>query len=230
MNSDNDKIRSRAKRALQRYFEKRTSPRFMLSVVIVLTGLVGFGISAVLLKSGLTAMSIRYPLAVLGAYAVFLGLIRLWAEFERRRFDPEDPVILSAFEEEEEPVRPSVEKSDSRWWDWLDVGGDFIPSDEGCLPMLLIGAIVGLLALLVVAVGAAPVLIAEVFIDVVLAGMLYRRLKLAQAEHWLSAAIQKTWIYVFSAAALLALAGWCLDTLALDSDTMGNAVRELWPK
>lgn len=202
----------------------------MLTVVIVLTGLVGFGISAVLLKSGLTAMSIRYPLSVLGAYAVFLGLIRLWAEFERRRFDPEDPVILGAFEEADEPVKPSLDKSDSRWWDWLDVGGDFLPSDEGCLPALLIGAIIGLLALLVVAIGAAPVLIAEVFIDVVLAGILYRRLKLAQSEHWLSSAIQKTWIYVLGSAALLALIGWCLDTLAIDSDTMGKAVKELWPK
>lgn len=197
----------------------------MLALVILVTALSGFGISFGLLKWGVTSMGLRYPLAVLGAYGIFLALIRLWVEVERRHFDPNDPEIQKALQSEDEPYESPVRKSDAGWWDWLDFPSDL--DAEGCLPTLLIGAVLGLFVLLVSAIGAAPVLFAEVFIDVVLASLLYRRLRIAASEHWLGTAIRKTWLHVLGVALLMGVAGGCLDKMATGSDTMGKAIKEL---
>ena len=224
---DPQKLRGRAKRALRQYFEKRRSPRSMLAIVILLTGLAGFGSSFGLLRSGLHLMSVRYPLSVFGAYGIFLVLIRLWVEVERRHFDSEAEEIKSALEKEDGPEPSDIRVSDSSWWDWLNISPDF-GFDEGCLPVILIGAILGLLGLFVSAIDAAPLLIAEVFVDVALVGLLYRRLSAAAREHWLGTAIRKTWLHVLGTALLLSIVGACLDVMAPQSDSMGKAIREMY--
>ncbi|CAN5428919.1 hypothetical protein BH18VER2_BH18VER2_10440 [soil metagenome] len=88
-----EKWRTRTRRALERYFDKRSAPRLILSVLLILTGTAGLLISILLLHAGLEAMSIRYPIAVLAGYGVFLLLLRFWVEFERARFNPESGEI-----------------------------------------------------------------------------------------------------------------------------------------
>jgi hypothetical protein len=53
----------------------------------VLTGLAGFLISFSLLRFGMTRMWLRYSLAILLAYCVFLLLLRLWLFLQRPRLD-----------------------------------------------------------------------------------------------------------------------------------------------
>ncbi len=203
----------------------------MLSLVILLTGLTGFGLSFGLLKAGFSAMWMRYPLSVLGAYGIFLVLIRLWVEIERRRFDARAGELEVDFEEDREPppspVHGNLSSSRSSWVDWLDFSPD-LGVDEGCLPLILLAAVLGLVVLLVSAIAAAPVLIAEVFVDVALAGLLYRRLRMAAMEHWLGTAIRRTWLHVLGAALLLSLVGACLDVMAPRSDSLGKAVKEMF--
>ena len=57
---------------------RRTSPRMHMLGLVVVTGGVGFLASYALLHAGLRSMALRYPIAALVGYAVFLGLIRLW--------------------------------------------------------------------------------------------------------------------------------------------------------
>lgn len=218
-------LKAKAKRGLRRYFEKKRSPRVMLSLVILVTGLVGFGLSFGLLNAGMTAMWLRYPLAVLGSYVVFLGLIRLWVEIEKHNIDPNDPAISEAMNNEEGPESVSRKSKDSNWLDWLDLPSGL--DGDGFFPILLIAAVIGLLAILVSIIGAAPVLIAEVFIDVALASLLYRHLRIPANEHWLGTAIRKTGGYVFGAALLLSLAGFCLDQMAPGADSAGKAIRQI---
>jgi hypothetical protein len=218
--------RARAARGMRRYFERRRWPRLSLGLVMVFTGLSGFGISYVLLRLGMDAMWQRYPLAVLGAYAVFLLLLRLWVEIERATFDPEDPEVLAALEAgAREPTTKSTKKDS--WLDWLDIpdiGG--VDSAEGCAVGILIAAALGLIVVMVTMVAGAPVLIGEVAMDVFLVSILYRRLKAAEREHWLAAAVRQTWMHVLAAAALLAIIGGCLDMLAPGADTLGEAIRQ----
>jgi len=60
-------------------------PRLLVSFLLALTGAAGFLISAALLRLGVTQMSVRYPLAVISAYCVFLLLLRLWLALQRRK-------------------------------------------------------------------------------------------------------------------------------------------------
>ena len=174
-------------------------------------------------------MGLRYPLSVLAAYAVFLGLIRIWVEIEKRHIDPTDTEIQAAIAEPEESPQVPLDKSTSlSWFDFLD-GMDLAPEidGEGCLVLLVAGAVVCLVVALFSLIGEAPVLFAEVFVDAALAGMLYKRLRTAANKHWLGSAIRKTWGYAIGTAVLLCVAGIFLDISAPGSDSMGKAIKEI---
>ena len=202
----------------------------MLALILILTGLIGFLISFLLLRAGVVEMWQRYPLAVAGAYGGFLGLLRLWVEVERSRFDPRVGEIerdLQNTAEGGEKVRHNSGPRSS-WLDWLDFP-DFsvFDLDEGCLPTILIGVLVALLALLVSAIAAASGLIAEVFLDAFIVSVMYRRLRIAAKEHWLGTAIRKTWWTALLTAGLLAIGGLCLEKLAPGSRSIGPAIHRL---
>lgn len=192
----------------------------MLSVIVLITALSGLGLSAALLKLGLGAMWARYPLALVGAYAVFLALLRLWAEVEKRRMRPEDLDLDTATDEPEQVVSRESRMS---WLDWLN----FSDFDSGLFALLLAG-LLGLLAVVVALIGAAPILMAEIFLDALLASLLFRRLKMPTTEHWLGAAIRKTAGHMVVAVVLLSLVGFCLDLLAPSADSIGPAIREIF--
>jgi hypothetical protein len=217
--------RRRAIRGLAEFLRRRRFPRLALGLVLALTGLAGFGFSFFLLKAGLGAMWLRYPIAVLGAYAVFLLLMRCWVEIEQSQINPEDPEVLEALEKgAPEPLRT---QSSNSWLDGLDLPNVDIFDADGCLPVILIGVVIALVAMVIVALIGAPVLLAEVLIDLLLAGILYRRLKRAADEHWLGTCIRKTWIFVLCTAGLLLVAGLCLSFAAPDAHSIGPALEKL---
>jgi hypothetical protein len=226
------KWRGRARNALEAYFKRRSFPRLALSLILALTGGFGFLISFALLKADLAAMWLRYPLAVLGAYGFFLLLLRFWVEIERHRFTPDEIEKLD-FQNETFSESSLVREADSKmgWLDYLDIpsiGVDLF--DEGCLPVLLIGAALGIVCALLLTVFAAPALIAEVFLDLVLVSLLYRRLKIASHEHWLSTAVRKTWGTAVIIALLLMAGGFILQIMVPEARSIGPATREVLAK
>ena len=70
--------RSQAILRLQRQLEKDAFPRLQMGLIVTLTGGAGLLFSFLLLNAGMANMGLRYPLALLGAYVVFLGLLWLW--------------------------------------------------------------------------------------------------------------------------------------------------------
>jgi hypothetical protein len=58
-------------------------PRLEMSILLALTGASGFLTSFLLLKSGVGSMALRYPVAVMVAYGVFLLLLRVWLAIQR---------------------------------------------------------------------------------------------------------------------------------------------------
>lgn len=58
-------------------------PRLQMSIMVALTGCAGWLLSAALLHLGVHPMVLRWPLAMLGAWAVFLGLLWLWIRVQR---------------------------------------------------------------------------------------------------------------------------------------------------
>lgn len=63
---------------VRRMLARRGMPRVEMSLILAATGAAGFVASFVMLRFGLSAMWLRYGLAVLFAYAVFLLLLRIW--------------------------------------------------------------------------------------------------------------------------------------------------------
>lgn len=237
--ADPAKFRSRARAALEGYFQKRSYPRLVLGLILLVTGAVGLGVSYELLHAGVLRMWIRYPIAVLVAYGVMLALVRLWIEVEQRRFNPDDPAVREAIQRADardlaassEPV-----KSGSHDWKGLehvvpDGCGDLsgCADVEGCIPLLLVGVGLGLVVVLGITLAGAPVLVAEIFLDAFLVGALYRKLRVAAKENWLSTAVRKTWKSALITTLLLGLGGAGLQYLAPGAHSIGQAIRQLTP-
>ncbi len=77
---------------------------------------------------------------------------------------------------------------------------------------------------------AGPELLAEVFLDAVVVSIFYRHLKTAAKEHWLGTAVKRTGISVLLTAVGLSLLGAFLDNIAPHSNSIGPALREIFPK
>lgn len=80
---------------VEKRLKRSTSPRLHMATIVGLTGLIGFLVSFTLLKAGVTIMAIRYPVAVLSAYAVFIGIVRLWLRRYRLRARTRDESTYS---------------------------------------------------------------------------------------------------------------------------------------
>ena len=195
----------------------------MLALVLWLAGAAGFLVSYGLLRSGVEHMWMRYAIAVLAGYAMLLALVRGWVQLEMRRFDPDDPALRNV-----RPEPPLHYQPSHRWSDWLDFSHvDVLDGDEGCLPLLLLGFVVAVVVAVLTAIAGAPALIAEIFLDAFLVTVLYRRLRIAEKEHWLGTAIRRTWAVALMTAALLAVAGFVLEELAPGARSIGRAIEQL---
>ena len=109
--------RERKIEALKRRLQRKSYPRLHASLILLLTGLAGFLVSFVLLRAGVTAMWLRYPVAILVSYGVFLILLRAWLSLSR----PRDWYLEDVVDTTLEVVTDTVESGDSG----LGGGGDF---------------------------------------------------------------------------------------------------------
>ena len=226
------KWRLRARAALETYLRDRSYPRFTLLILVTVAGCAGFLISHILLHFGWQKMAIRYPLAVVGGYIVFLIQLRIWVEIERSRYQPHEVHISTDPPEEpgEHSVLDRFQRGESSWLDWLNYGNPLIPG-EGCLVVCLFTAVIGIIVGAVTMVAsffvAGPGFLAEVFLDAVVVSLLYRHLRHAAREHWLGTAVRQTWNTVAMTAIAMGVIGFCLDAFAPGSHSIGPAVKEL---
>jgi hypothetical protein len=102
-------------------------------------------------------------------------------------------------------------------------------ADEGgcVLVLLLLAAAIALSALLVTVgwvVWIAPTLMAELILDVALAGSLYRRLRRIQTQHWLRTALRRTIWPVLGVALTMAVLGYAGTRYAPGANSIGDVV------
>jgi hypothetical protein len=69
---------------VRRLLLRRSLPRVLMSLILAATGAAGFLASFLLLHLGVSRMWLRYALAVLFAYAVFIVLLRVWLFLQGR--------------------------------------------------------------------------------------------------------------------------------------------------
>ena len=66
----------------------RGSPRLMMSMMLAATVGAGFLASVSMHRVGVHHPMLRYPLAVLVAWGMFLALVGIWVWWQRRQYDP----------------------------------------------------------------------------------------------------------------------------------------------
>jgi hypothetical protein len=171
-------------------------PRLRMLVLILLTGGAGLLASYLMLRAGLLSMPLRYTLALLVAYGVFLLLVRWFV----RHADLDLPD--GSFSADRSHCGGSSDfvgtghgGSNGSWLDAFDA------ADEWLLPLLFVIAVVAVTLASLWIVVSAPTLFAELAIDGALSAGLYRRLRKIETRHWLETAVRHT-IGPFAATAL----------------------------
>lgn len=231
-----ERWRERALRALRIYFATRRWPRTAVSVILLLTGGIGFLASYMLLRSGMDKMWARYPLATLIGWIVFVGLMRVWAEIERRCL-PHDLSAeeIARGEDPGETLPPGRDISEATLRDLLDVSSNIdtwgLDAEEGCV-VSLVGALVFTLliatfACLLLIIANAPVLLAEVFLDTVLVAALYKRIRAPEQRWWFTGIVRRTWAPALVTALMLMLAGFLMSAIAPEAKSIGGFIRHL---
>jgi hypothetical protein len=176
---------------------------FHSALIFSATWLSGWLFSAVLLKLGLVTMPLRYAISFVLAYAVFLGAVRVWADF----------------------MRSEHGSGSSSWAD----GGFNMPvvDAEGCLLALGATLMACVAAALFALSGGLPLLLEAAF-EVVFAGVMVRRLSGVEVVgDWAGTLLRKTWRHALVTLALLvALAAW-LQQRAPEAKTFAEALKTL---
>ena len=219
-----------------------------MSVILLLTGFVGFLSSFLLLQIGVFKMWLRYPLSILSAYVAFLLLLRLWLAIQRYQnsLDFDLPTGVGS----RGTSSPSADFSfggggefsggggGGSWSDDVSstssisggassvldgVGFDFDLEEFGLIILAVVALIGGLLATLYV-VYIAPVFLAEILVDGLILGGLYKRVRHIERKHWLQTAVRKTLLPTILCVLFFGIIGGALQMLAPEAKSIG----EVW--
>jgi hypothetical protein len=216
----------------RRLIERLYSPRLAMSFIAALTGASGLLASYLLRWAGLSSMGVRYPLAVAIAYGAFLFFLWCWLRWgDPHPDDAEtagDTVDLALeIADSQSGSTTLYEPTAANDSSGLDIGD--IGDGEGMIIGVVIVAAVALFAAIFAVfsiVSVAPVLFAELLVDVALAGGLYRHVRgIDRERYWLKTALARTFWRFAGVAALAAAAGWAIAFFVPGADSIGDLLR-----
>lgn len=214
---DPDKLfdRNREVNRQRRLLEKLASPRLSMTLISLLTAGSGFLASWLLLLAGIHTLWLRYPLATAIAYLVFLLLLWIWLHHNRddSSGEAEDLAIELA-----DSSSYGGGSSNGSGWDFDLDGGELLG-----VVLVALAALAALVFAAFSIVSIAPLLLAELLVDVALAAGLYRHVRgMDRNRYWLSTALAHT-LWRFAAVAVLAgLAGALMQWLVPGADSIGD--------
>jgi hypothetical protein len=228
--TDQERARRMAVRALRVYFAEKRWSRLAMGFILLLTGAAGVAASWGLLQAGLGQMWMRYPLSVLIAWGVFLFLLWVWIQVERRYFTADEEVAALLKGRDPAEAMRRLKDDDSSVLDWFSDVPD-VSDGEGCFVLLVGLALICLIffaaaAILNVLIGA-PILFAEVFVDAVLVGALYKRIKPMQEQWWVLGAVRHTWRPVALTATALLVCALIFRYFAPNAHSAGEVLAHL---
>ena len=239
---------------LKRRLLQKSYPRLHASLILLLTGSAGFLASFALLRFGVSSMWLRYPIAIVVAYGVFLLLLRVWLWLSRPPdvgFDLVEDVLEVSFD--------AAESGDAGFGGGADfagggAGGSWGESVSSVTSTRSVSSVVStkssgssgfsfdldlddawflIIVVIVLAVAAsaalyivyiAPVLLAEILLDGVLMAGLYKRVKTIDHKHWLRAALRRTALPAVIVAVVFSVAGFAMQKAAPEARSIG----EVW--
>lgn len=222
-------------------------PRLQMAVIVMVTAVAGLLAAHLLRLGGLDTMLLRYPLAVLLAYLMFLLLMWLWLHL--RRNDVAEAVINSGVS-----GGSSSPSTGSQWGgqgghsggggasaSWAPATGSSAgtPNSDGSLLDLADGdagvPVMALIAVLAIAAGtlvaaswviwSAPVLMAELLVDTAIAGGLYRRMQGMRAQGWWRLCLAHTFWPLIGVLVFSAGLGWVAQEIAPHANTLADVLQ-----
>ena len=242
--------RQRRVEITERRLLRRSWPRLQVSLILSLTGMAGFLTSFCLLHLGVSRMWLRYPIAILTAYGVFLMLLGIWLWLQRHSPDIDPDLSTLDFTPSStsgpgeslhfgggdagaggaggswgESVSPastaSSESSGS-----ADIGFD-LDFGEGCLVVIALLAVAGGLVASFYVIYIAPALLAEILVDGAMVAGLYRRVKNIEPGNWLQTAVRRTILPAILAAVFFTIAGVALQKAYPAAQSIGDVWNQL---
>ena len=227
--------RERRIEVIKRRLLQDSMPRLQMSLILLLTGLAGFLASFSLLHLNVSRMWIRYPIAILIAYGVFLLLLRLWLWIYGRDMEVDlDPdlaeVVLELPSGGYAPSEVSHSNvgadighthagGSSSWWSGIDFDLDL---EDGWFLIIAVIVLIGALIASLYIIYIAPLLLAEILIDGVLLVGLYKKVKHIDQQHWLRAAVRRTIIPVLLIAIFFSIAGFAMQRVVPEAHSIGG--------
>lgn len=239
--------RSLAVFRMRRHLERESYPRIQMGLIVTLTGATGLLWSFLLLHSGVESMALRYPLALAGAYLVFLFLLWLWLRTRADDFvDLPDLTNLVPSRSTGNVIdsiqggggnfggggangsffgQEPISMTDSEPLSSIgDAAGSAFDADELAIPIVAVLLAIGLALASFYVVYIAPVLFAELLIDGALSYTLYRRWRGVDHQHWLTTALRRTMLPFGLTAVFLALVGVAMAAYAPGARSIGEVM------
>lgn len=227
---------------IRRRFIASGYPRLVVLVFVVLAGLAAFGFSTALFRLGVEHMGYRYLAATAVGYGVFMLLLAMWIELQRRPDRRRDFDVVYLPGGLPDAGTTGVEFSGgssggagaSGSWEGPDVADinvdlDVVDADEAwpAVVAIAVAAVVllgGLIALFYV-VYYAPLLLAEVALDAALVTGIYRKLRKQDTRNWFGSAVRRTWQPALIIAACLFVIGVVVQWAMPNARTLGDVLR-----
>lgn len=224
---DQERARQMAMKALRVYFAEKRWSRLAMGFILLFTGAAGVAASWGMLCAGIGQMWLRYPLSVLAAWGAFLVLLWLWMQVERRFFKADEHMATLLKGRDPAEAMRRLKDKDSSVLDWFDNVPD-VGDAEGCIVGIVIAVVLGFVGFAIAAIlnviAAAPILFAEVFVDAVLIGALYKRIKPLHEEWWVLGAMRHTAKPVTLTAGVMLIFAVIFTALAPEAKTVGGVI------
>lgn len=243
-------IRSQVVNRVQQKLEKESYPRLQMTLIAALTGAFGLLSSYILLLQGVDGMALRYPFALVLAYAMFLFLIWLWL-----RTNADDYTDIPDFPDTLPSGGGGTPGLPSRSGRGGDFGGgasgsfdesaylaaesaspirgvgesaaSVAEADELAIPLLAVVLALGLALASFYVIYIAPALLAEVLVDGALSFALYRYMRGEDPAHWLATAVRRTIQPFLATAVFLAIIGVAMSAYAPGARSIGEVIHRV---
>ena len=241
-----DRARTRRIQIVKQRLLRRGMPRLQVSAILLFTGLAGFLTSFLLLHLGVSRMWLRYPMAAIVAYCVFLLILYLWLWLRRGgKLDPNFDAPGLEFIPDALPAGSESFKfggggdfggagAGGSWGESASAATHFsadsvgdasvldVDPDAGWPIVLAIVVLVGGLVASFYVIYIAPALLAEIIVDGIMMVGLYKRLKQVKRRHWLQGALRQTVWPAIIVVTFLTFAGYAMQNAAPGAQSIGD--------
>jgi len=239
--------RSHAILRLKRRLEQDSFPRIQMSLIVGLTGTAGLLFSFVMLELGVTSMALRYPLALLMAYGVFLLLLWLWLRTKAEDY-LDIPDLSGLVPNGSGGGTPAFKGNGGDFGGGgasgsFDGSASFAPvesdssplaeaagavdgADELAIPLIAVAFALGLALASLYVVYAAPMLFAELLVDGALSYALYRKIKAIDTPRWLESAVRRTALPFVLTGVFVSITGAAMASYAPGAHSIGQVIQQ----